>query len=65
MILGSRSMMEKLTSYLIAVGLIGFGGWIVTAEARSDLFALGIAIGLIPVATGVLSMYDQLNNGSS
>ena len=29
-------MMEKITSYLIAVGLIGFGAWIVTAEARSN-----------------------------
>ena len=53
-------MMEKITSYLIAVGLIGFGAWIVTAEA-----AFGIAIGIIPVATGLLSMYDELNNGSS
>ena len=52
-------MMEKITSYLIAVGLIGFGAWIVTAEA------FGIAIGIIPVATGLLSMYEELNNGSS
>jgi hypothetical protein len=58
-------MMEKITSYLIAVGLIGFGAWIVTAEARSHLLAFGIAIGIIPVATGLLSMYDELNNGSS
>ena len=56
-------MMEKITSYLIAVGLIGFGAWIITAEARS--LAFGIAIGIIPVATGLLSMYDELNNGSS
>ena len=49
-------MMEKITSYLIAVGLIGFGAWIL---------AFGIAIGIIPVATGLLSMYDELNNGSS
>jgi uncharacterized membrane protein YeiB len=57
--------MEKITSYLIAVGLIGFGVWIVTAETRSDILAFGIAIGVIPVATGLLSMYDELNNGSS
>ena len=57
--------MEKITSYLIAVGLIGFGVWIVTAEARSDLLAFWIAIGIIPVATGLLSLYDELNNGSS
>ena len=49
-------MMEKITSYLIAVGLIGFGAW---------ALAFGIAIGIIPVATGLLSMYDELNNGSS
>jgi len=53
-------MIEKITSYLIAVGLIGFGAWIVTAEA-----AFGIAIGSIRVATGLLSLYDELNNGSS
>ena len=58
-------MMEKITSYLIAVGLIGFGVWIVTAETRSDILAFGIAIGIIPMATGLLSMYDELNNGSS
>ena len=58
-------MMEKITSYLIAVGLIGFGAWIVTTEARSHFLAFGIAIGIIPVATGLLSMYDELNNGSS
>ena len=40
-----------------------FGAWIATAEARS--LAFGIAIGIIPVATGLLSMYDELNNGSS
>ena len=54
-------MMEKFTSYLIGVGLIGFGAWIVTAEA----LAFGIAIGIIPVALGLLSIYDELNNGSS
>ena len=48
--------MEKITSYLIAAGLIGFGAWVL---------ALGIAIGIIPVATGLLSMYDELNTGSS
>ena len=37
-------MMEKITSYSIGVGLIGFGAWIVTA----DLLAFGIAIGIIP-----------------
>ena len=47
-------MMEKITAYLIAVGLIGFGAWFVTAEARSHLLAFGIAIGIIPVATGLL-----------
>ena len=40
-----------------------FGAWIATAEGRS--LAFGIAIGIIPVATGLLSMYDELNNGSS
>ena len=58
-------MMEKITSYLIAVGLIGFGAWIGTAEASSHLLAFGIAIGIIPVATGFLSLYNELNNGSS
>ena len=57
--------MEKITSYLIGAGLIGFGTWIVTAEARSHLLAFGIAIGIIPVVTGLLSIYDELNNGSS
>jgi hypothetical protein len=58
-------MMEKITCYSIGAGLIGFGIWIVTAEARSHLLAFGIAIGIIPVATGLLSLYDELNNGSS
>ena len=57
--------MEKFTSYLIGAGLIGFGTWIVTAEARAHLLVFGIAIGIIPVVTGLLSIYDELNNGSS
>ena len=40
-------MMEKIASYLIATGLIGFGAWVL---------ALGISIGIIPVAIGLLSM---------
>ena len=56
--------MEQFTSYLIGVGLIGFGTWIVTAES-AELLAFGIAIGIIPVATGLLSVYDELKNGSS
>ena len=57
--------MEKITSYLIGVGLIGFGAWIVTTDTRAHLLAFGIAIGIIPVATELLSIYDELNNGSS
>ena len=49
--------MEKFTSYLIGVGLIGFGAWIVTAEASAHLF--WIAVGIIPVATGLLSIYEK------
>ena len=48
--------MEKITSYLIAVGLIGFGAWIL---------AFGIAIGISSRADRASSMYDELNNGSS
>ena len=49
-------MMDKLPpSYSIAVGLVGFGAWVL---------ALGIAIGIISVATGLLNMYDELNKGS-
>ena len=62
---GAGAMMEKITSHLIGVGLIGFGVWIVTAEARAHLLAFGIAISIIPVATGLLSIFNERNNGSS
>jgi hypothetical protein len=57
--------MEKAASTVIAVGLIGFGAWIIAAEAGSNLFAVWVAIGIIPMATGLLSMYGELNNGSN
>jgi hypothetical protein len=53
-------MMEKAASYMIAAGLIGFGGWVIATEARLHSFAISPAIGIVPVATGLLSMYDEL-----
>jgi len=53
-------MMEKAASYVIAVGLVGFGAWVIATEARLHSFAISLAIGIIPLATGLLSMYDEL-----
>jgi hypothetical protein len=57
--------MEKAASTVIAVGLIGFGIWIIAAEAGSPSFAIGVAIGIIPMAIGLLSMYGELSHGSN
>ena len=52
-------MMEKAAPYVIAVGLVGFGSWISATEVRLHSFAISVAIGIIPVATGLLSIYDR------
>jgi hypothetical protein len=44
--------METALSYLVSVGLIAFGVWIVAAKAASGSLLVWTFVGLIPVLSG-------------
>jgi hypothetical protein len=52
--------MEKVTAYLISLSLIGFGAWITDTAVGSQSFVVWFGIAVIPVAIGLLSIYEEL-----
>jgi hypothetical protein len=52
--------MEKATAYLISLSLIGFGAWITETAAGSQSFAVWFGIAIVPLAIGLLSIYEEL-----
>jgi hypothetical protein len=52
--------MDTAVSYLISVGLIAFGVWIVVvaAHAASGSLLVWTLVGLIPVIVGLISLFD-------
>lgn len=58
------SKMDTLFSYLISLGLIAFGIWIVAAAARatSGSLLLWTIIALMPVVVGPLSLFGEMRS---
>lgn len=55
--------MEKLTAYLISVGMLAFGIWIVaTAELRWGSLMFWLVVGLAPIAVGAASLVNEIGN---
>jgi hypothetical protein len=54
--------MDAAFSYLISVGLIAFGVWIVAAKAGSGSLLLWTLVGLIPVVVGLISLFSEIRN---
>jgi hypothetical protein len=55
--------MEMIFEYLVSVGIVGFGVWILaTADAGSDLYFLWISLGLVPIAIGLTSVYRVIKH---
>jgi hypothetical protein len=51
--------MDKAFAYLISVGIVGFGSWIISASPGSALTWLA---GSMPVAVGLLSVANEIHN---
>jgi hypothetical protein len=55
--------MDTALAYLISVGIIGFGVWdAVAAEAGSDVFLIRIALGLLTIAVGLISLPGEIHD---
>jgi hypothetical protein len=55
--------MEKLTAYLISVGILAFGIWIVaTAELRWGSLIFWLVVGLAAIAVGAASLVNEIDN---
>jgi hypothetical protein len=56
--------MDTAVSYLISVGLIAFGIWIVVIAAREAPGSLlgWTLVGLIPVVIGLISLFSEIRN---
>jgi hypothetical protein len=58
----NRSM-EKAVAYLISVGIVGFGFWIIFASmAGSSGSGLMWIAGSVPVAVGLFSLFNEILN---
>jgi hypothetical protein len=53
--------MDTLVSYLISLGLIAFGIWIIVAVAKATSGSLWVwtVVGLIPVVVGLFSLFSE------
>jgi hypothetical protein len=49
--------MEKVAAYLISIGIIGFGFWVL-AIANSGVWLAG----LVPVVVGLASLFGEIQN---
>jgi hypothetical protein len=56
--------MDRVLSFLISVGIIAFGVWIiaVAAQAASGSLFIWTLVGLIPVVVGLLSLFSEIRN---
>ncbi len=60
---GKDGRMNGKLEYVISLGIIGFGIWIIAeTKAGSALFPLWIALGGLAVAVGLLSLLAELRN---
>ena len=55
--------METALAYLISVGIVGFGVWVVAAaKTGSDVFPIWIVLGLVTIAVGLMSLLGEMHN---
>jgi hypothetical protein len=55
--------MEKLSAYLISVGILAFGIWIVaTAELRWGSLMFWLVVGVVSIAVGAASLANEIDN---
>jgi NhaP-type Na+/H+ or K+/H+ antiporter len=59
--------MDTALSYLISVGLIAFGVWIVVVAAKAAPGSLLVwtLVGLIPVVIGLISLFSEIRNDNA
>jgi hypothetical protein len=57
--------MDRGFSFLISVGIIAFGVWIVAVagKAASESLFIWTLVGLIPVVVGLLSLFSEIRKG--
>lgn len=53
--------MARIAAYLISLGIIGFGFWII-AEVQPASVSAGIVTGLVPMAVGLASLANEIHN---
>jgi hypothetical protein len=58
----SLEVMDTALSYLISIGLIAFGVWIVAAKAASGSLLVWTFVGLIPVVVGLFRLFSGIRN---
>jgi len=50
-----------MDAYLISVGIIGFGGWIVAnSKVESGIFPIWFVLGLLTIAVGLMSLLGEI-----
>ena len=50
-----------MDAYLISVGIIGFGGWIVAnLKVESGIFPIWFVLGLLTIAVGLMSLLGEI-----
>jgi hypothetical protein len=56
--------MDTLVSYLISIGIIAFGVWIVVvaAKAASGSVLVWVVLGLLPIAVGTFSLLSEMRS---
>jgi hypothetical protein len=52
---------SRMDAYLISVGIIGFGGWIVAnSKVESGIFPIWFVLGLLTIAVGLMSLLGEI-----
>jgi hypothetical protein len=55
--------MDTALAYLISVGIVGFGVWVIAAtKAGSDIFLIWSVLGLLTIAVGLISLLGETRN---
>ena len=53
--------MDPALAYLISVGIVGFGGWIVAApKVELGVFPIWFVFGLLAIAVGLMSLLSEI-----